>query len=81
MVVGIPEWISPEVFNSAVSKAEEKLGASPPTLRMEEIHEGKSVQIMHVGDYDGVGPLCKKLYGDFLPQTIWNQWVVTTKYI
>ena len=66
MIVVIPDWVPPERFQEAIRKAEEKLGPVPSTLRIEEMHEGKSVQIMHIGDYEGVGPLCEKLYGEFL---------------
>lgn len=61
------DWITPEQFSEAVAKVESKCGPAPKTLRLENLHEGKSVQIMHVGDYNEVGALCEKLYKDFLP--------------
>jgi len=67
MIVVIPDWIPAEVFQNAIKKAEEKLGPVPPTLKIEEMDEGKSVQIMHIGAYQGIGTLCEKLYGEFLP--------------
>jgi hypothetical protein len=66
MVVCI-DWITQEQFADAVAKVERKRGPAPETLRLANLHEGKSVQIMHVGDYDGIGAICKKLYNDYLP--------------
>jgi hypothetical protein len=38
------------------------------SLRLEKLHEGKSVQILHVGDYTEIGAVCEKLYTDYLPE-------------
>jgi len=67
MIVFI-DWITEEQFEQAVAKVERKRGRRPKTLRLENLHEGKSVQIMHVGDYDDVGAVCKKLYNEYLPE-------------
>jgi hypothetical protein len=68
MVVVIPEWVSQQAFQDAVKKAEKKLGSAPKTMRYQEIHEGKSVQIMHVGDYGKIQSVCDTLYNEFLPK-------------
>lgn len=67
MIVTIPDWVPPDLFQDAVKKAEAKLGPAPSTLRVEQMHEGQSVQIMHIGNYEGVRAVCDKLYGKFLP--------------
>lgn len=68
MIVFIEKWITQADLANAIAEAEKKLGPAPTTLRMKSLHEGKSVQIMHVGDYDGIGNVCDKLYKKFLPE-------------
>lgn len=62
------DWVSEQIFTEAVAKVEKKLGPAPESLRLEHIHEGKSVQIMHIGDYTEIGAICDKLYNEYLPQ-------------
>lgn len=67
MIVFI-DWITPEDFAEAVATAEQKRGPAPDTLRIETLHEGKCVQIMHIGDYPAAQAVCDRLYTEFLPQ-------------
>ena len=67
MIVFI-DWITQEQFEEAVAKVETKRGPAPKTLRLENLHEGKSVQIMHVGDYNEIRAVCEKLYDEYLPE-------------
>ncbi len=67
MIVFI-DWITQEQFEEAVAKVEHKRGPAPKTLRLENLHEGKSVQIMHVGDYNEIRAVCEKLYDEYLPE-------------
>lgn len=67
MVVFI-DWITREQFEGAVAKVEEKRGPAPDTLRLENLHEGKCVQVMHVGGYKEIGAVCDKLYNQYLPE-------------
>ncbi len=62
------DWITQETFTDAIAEVEKKLGPAPKTLRLENLHEGKSVQIMHVGDYEEIGSICEKLYKHYLPE-------------
>jgi hypothetical protein len=66
MVVFI-DWITREQFEEAVAKVEGKRGPAPETLRLKNLHEGKCVQIMHVGDYKEIGRVCDELYSQYLP--------------
>ena len=61
------DWITQEQFEEAVATVASKRGPAPKTLRLENLHEGKSVQIMHVGDYNEIGGVCEKLYAEYLP--------------
>lgn len=62
-----PEWITPDLFRSAVEKTVGKLGAAPASLRLAPFAEGLSVQILHVGPYSAEGPVIERLHHDFLP--------------
>lgn len=67
-MVVMADWMTREMFDTAVGKAVEKSSqAKPPSVRLAELNEGRCVQIMHVGDYAEVAVLCKRLYGEFLP--------------
>jgi len=68
LMVVFVDWITQKQFRDAVAKAEKKLGPAPKTLRLETIHEGKCVQIMHVGDPGEIASVCDKLYHEFLPE-------------
>jgi len=68
MVVVIPELLPQQTFREIIAKSEKKLGAAPQTLRLENLEEGKSVQIMHVGDYQAIQKVCDRLYNEFLPE-------------
>ena len=67
MIVFI-DWITQEQFEEAAAKVAQKLGPAPGILQLENLHEGKCVQIMHVGDYNGVGAICEELYSQYLPE-------------
>jgi hypothetical protein len=67
MVVFI-DWITREHFEGAVARVEGKRGPAPETLRLENLREGKCVQIMHVGDYKEISGVCDELYYQFLPE-------------
>ncbi|KAA3644943.1 MAG: hypothetical protein DWQ07_16205 [Chloroflexi bacterium] len=67
MIVFI-DWITQEQFEEAVAEVSQKLGPAPGTLRLENLNEGKCVQIMHVGAYEGVAAVCDELYNQYLPK-------------
>jgi hypothetical protein len=62
-----PDWIGRAEFADASRRASAKLGAIPPSLRLERFTEGLSVQTMHVGPYSEEGPTIAKLHTEFLP--------------
>lgn len=67
MVVFV-DWITREQFEGAVAKVEGKRGPAPETLRLETLHEGRCVQIMHIGDYKELAGVCDVLYREYLPE-------------
>lgn len=67
-MIMVPDWIGKEMFAEAVNVAGKKLGAPPPSLRLEPFDEGLSVQIMHIGPYGAEAPTIKRLHEEFLPR-------------
>lgn len=67
MMIMQPEWIGADEVETAAEKAATKLGERPASLRLETLHEGLSVQTMHVGSYDDEGPLIARMHEEFLP--------------
>lgn len=67
VMVVFTDWIDQKRFEGAVAVVEKKLGPAPATLRLEDLKEGKSVQIMHVGEYEKIKDICEDLYTSYLP--------------
>jgi hypothetical protein len=68
VMVVFTDWIDQDRFDQAVSAVEIKLGQAPASLRLEDLQEGKSVQTMHVGEYEKIQAVCHELYTNFLPE-------------
>jgi hypothetical protein len=69
MMIVTADWVSGEMFIEAVATASEKLGELPADLRLERLHEGMSVQIMHAGDFGkAAASIAERLHQVFLPQ-------------
>jgi DNA-binding PadR family transcriptional regulator len=69
MMIGQPDWITDDMVSIAISTTRTKKAvAAVELLRFERLHEGQSVQILHIGSYDDEAPLLKKLRTEFLPQ-------------
>jgi len=67
VMVVFTDWVDQERFEGAIAVVEKKLGPAPATLRLEDMYEGKSVQIMHIGEYEKIRAICDNLYTAFLP--------------
>lgn len=68
-MVVLANFFTPAMFAKAVSQAESKNKATAPdSLRIIELSEGKSVQIMHIGDYQQIATICGEIYQNYLPQ-------------
>lgn len=63
-----PDFITREMFDTAVENTRKKLGEQPASLRFEPFDEGLSAQILHVGSYDDEAPTIKRLHEEFIPQ-------------
>jgi hypothetical protein len=69
MMIMQPEWITPQMMETAIaliakSKGLHNLGQ----LRFESLHEGLSLQIMHVGSYDDEAPTLRRLHQELMPE-------------
>ena len=67
IMIGQPDWISPEVVEDALAAVQKKQLPALRLVRFERYREGRSVQILHIGSYDDEGPMLKRLHGEFLP--------------
>jgi len=69
MLISQPTWITPDIFDQAMSTSTKKRKA--PTaldrVRLALYAEGISVQILHVGPYDDEAPVLARLHDEYLP--------------
>ena len=69
MMIMTPDWITEDIFASAVAEVRVKKNpASLDKVRLEKYHEGQAVQIMHIGSYDDEAPTIAALHKEFLPE-------------
>jgi hypothetical protein len=69
LLIAQPDWIDDDFIADAIAAARAK--ASRPGLdrvRLLELHEGPSVQILHVGPYDDEGPTLARMHDEWMPQ-------------
>ena len=64
-----PDWIDEQLVADAVAAVRAK-GENPALdlLRLEELREGTSVQILHLGSYDDEAPTLARLHHEWMPQ-------------
>ena len=69
MLIAQPDWIDDALVIEAVAAVRAK-GEKPALdrLRFDRLHEGTSVQILHVGSYDGEAPTLARLHDEWMPQ-------------
>jgi hypothetical protein len=67
MMIMAPDFITQTMFEEAVAKAAGKLGTAPDTLRLAPLHEGPSLQVLHIGSYDDEGPIMAQLHDVEMP--------------
>jgi hypothetical protein len=68
MMISQPEWITTDIVAELLEQV--ALKKELPTLerlRIAELQEGLSVQILHVGPYDNEGPVLARLHHEFMP--------------
>lgn len=58
----LPDFITPEMFDAGVAKAARKLGEAPRSFRRARLDEGICLQCLHVGSYDDEGSILAHLH-------------------
>lgn len=68
MMIMLPDWIAPAMFEAAVVGVTAR-GAPRrlPEVRRETLHEGRSVQTLHVGPFDEEAEVLERLHTRFIP--------------
>ncbi len=61
------DWVNDGMLEEGIATAAKRFGEAPRSLRLEKLHEGKSVQIMHVGPPQQAAPIVERLHCEFLP--------------
>lgn len=67
MMIMVPDFVAPDIFENAVAKTGGKRGQPPQSLRLEPHSEGLSLQTLHLGSYDDEGPILARLHGEVMP--------------
>lgn len=75
LLIAQPDWIDEDAVAAAVDavrakRAKDGSAANPALdrLRLEQLHEGPSAQILHIGSYDDEAPTLARLHDEWMPQ-------------
>lgn len=68
MMIMVPAFVTPEMYEAARAKTRDKAGALPASLRFEPYDEGPSLHTMHIGPYDAEGPTLAMLHDRIMPE-------------
>jgi hypothetical protein len=64
----VPEWLDQDAFAAAVDRvAARRRPARLDDVRLERLSEGRCVQTLHVGEFDGEGGVLERLHHGFVP--------------
>ena len=73
MLINQPDWVDDTQIHQAIAAARTKAAAKKKALpaldrvRIEQLDEGLSAQLLHVGSYDDEAPALARLHGEVLP--------------
>ncbi|NUP49165.1 MAG: hypothetical protein HOW97_17940 [Catenulispora sp.] len=66
----VPDWITPDMFATAVSKAGAKNSpAALDRVRLETLEEGRCVQTLHIGSFDDEAATLARMHHGFIPES------------
>jgi hypothetical protein len=73
MLIAQPEWIDEPLVADAVAQVRAKAKGEAPKpaldlVRLVELDEGRSAQILHVGSYDDEVPTLARLHDEWMPE-------------
>ena len=67
MMIMVPDFVTREMFDAAVTKTQNKIGTLPQSLRFERYEEGRALQTLHIGPYDAEAPTLAALHDRIMP--------------
>ena len=68
MMIMQPDWITESMVADAIGAiGRKKELPALPSLRFDTLHEGLSLQIMHIGSYEAEGPTLARLHNELMP--------------
>jgi hypothetical protein len=68
MMIMQPDWISEGMVSAAVeTSGRKKELPALPGLRFDRLHEGLSLQIMHIGSFESEAPTLARLHNEYMP--------------
>ncbi|MBT2499202.1 GyrI-like domain-containing protein [Agromyces sp. ISL-38] len=67
MLISQPDWISEEHVGEAIAANAKAPRPALDRLRLERIHEGTAVQILHLGSYDDETATLERLHDEWMP--------------
>jgi len=70
LMVMVPDHVTPALFADAIEAVERKKQPSSllRSVRLESLHEGRSVQTLHLGPFDDEGPVLDDMHHRFIPE-------------
>ncbi|WP_406641733.1 GyrI-like domain-containing protein [Amycolatopsis sp. WGS_07] len=69
MMINQPDWITEEMVRDAAERVAKKKGnPALANVQLRTLHEGTSVQILHLGSYDDETPTLNRLHHEYLPE-------------
>jgi hypothetical protein len=71
MLIAQPDWIDEAMVADAIATVRAKGDRPVPALdrvRLQQLHEGRSAQILHIGSYDDEAPTLARLHHEWMPQ-------------
>jgi hypothetical protein len=73
MMIMQPEWVTQDMFEETIVQIAKQKGLPALSkLRMQKLHEGLSVQILHIGSYDDEGPVLHRMHHEFIPENAYE---------
>jgi hypothetical protein len=78
MMIMVPQEVSKTLVKEAVREfSGKKPAADVSKLRFDSLTEGSSVQVLHIGPYDGQSPILSKLHNEYMVE---NNYVFNGKH-
>ena len=62
-----PDWITPQMVETAIDKALAKRDDKPASLRLETFHEGRCLTRLHIGPFADEAPVLHRLHHELMP--------------